>query len=879
MLTDTVMLAVTDKSGLINVTDPVSSQLVAIESAITSAFPYPSSSIFHPGVRVPPNWSFSVGLQTFTFTAPSRVFYSASMMDGTPLPPWLTFNPNTVTFDGVTPLLNPGVPGLYQIVLSGSDVFGYTDVQQSFNITIASHDFELAQPAATLNLTSGYPLNTTLDVLSSFILDGNPLHAEQVANMTLGTSDLSWLTYDPSNMSLFGVPPNDQGSISIPLSITDKFGDALNTTVALAFFPSFFSTDTLSPALANPGQTFNISLNQYFARNVSDGVNLTATFDPQKAGSWLSFYTSNDTLQGMIPGDIDYDSVTVYFRAQDLVTHAWSHAEMMVSLTPNGTTNANHTPHHGLSIGTKVGLASVGAIVGGLVFLCLILTGCRRRVAMHKHKIDADADRDMDVEKWAIETPAMEYAEKMGEPDSIQMLVGQAETDLLDSLPRLTSGMSSKRGFIRNPFTRRKIPPKISNPIIMPSFSNAAFQAQLAAAVDRAGIVKYPYADAVTENTDLESMESTGDGVRSRPSGRSVTDESQDNGHSSRASWESEPPFVWTSADTKHQSQDLENFAVTSEDTHNSSIVVDPNTPVQRSEFRPSPPQAGIVLASSNTTDEGISIDNIHFPTDSDIAHTEASSDHEAIITTASRIDARRTLDSPVSSASPASSHTEKASIHRGPSPVMTTHSRLVSFGKQRTVTVSNGGARSVSQTAVVGSTSTQSPSFTIGSTGHGPKTTTLARPPAALTHPDSRSRSPSPPISLPSLPALPTLPSAMSARIAPVSITAHRILLGVAEPFHFYPPLAISPSITTSQSSSTASTGPSSVVFGAEYLALIEQDGETLRILPEWLHFEDMELWGVPGKADRGVWDVRIVERVNGLADKVVGRFALEVS
>ena len=47
---------------------------------------------------------------------------------------------------------------------------------------------------------------------------------------------------------------------------------------------------------------------------------------------------------------------------------------------------------------------------------------------------------------------------------------------------------------------------------------------------------------------------------------------------------------------------------------------------------------------------------------------------------------------------------------------------------------------------------------------------------------------------------------------------------------------------------------------------------------MPSWLHFEDMELWGVPAEGDRGVWDVRIVERRKG-GEKVVGRFALEVS
>lgn len=404
----------------------------------------------------------------------------------------------------------------------------------------------------------------------------------------------------------------------------------------------------------------------------------------------------------------------------------------------------------------------------------------------------------------------MEYAEKVGEPASIQMLVDRSESELLHSLPQLSSGISSKRSFMRNPFAKRKVPPKNSNPIIMPSFSNAAFQAQLAAALDSAGIVKRDissYADTTTEITTSEFTESAIEDLgRSGASGRSVTDESQFAGNSSRASWESEAPFAWTAADTPRH-QDSESFAVTSEDTHESSVVVeDPAAPVQRSDFRPTPsPVQHENVTPASGTEEGISIDNIHFPTDSDIAHTEASSDHEAIITTASRIDARRTLESPVTTASPASSHTEKAT--RGPSPVMTTHSRLVSFGKQSTVTVSNGGARSVSQTAVVGST----PS-------HGVEMTPPVRPPPALT----QSRSPSPPVSLPSLPELPSLPSATSSRIAEVPVTAQRILLGVAEPFHFYPPLSISPS-NSSRSTSSNSTAPSSSSGAAEYVAFLE--------------------------------------------------------
>jgi hypothetical protein len=46
---------------------------------------------------------------------------------------------------------------------------------------------------------------------------------------------------------------------------------------------------------------------------------------------------------------------------------------------------------------------------------------------------------------------------------------------------------------------------------------------------------------------------------------------------------------------------------------------------------------------------------------------------------------------------------------------------------------------------------------------------------------------------------------------------------------------------------------------------------------LPQWLRFEDMEVWGLPTENDRGTWQIRIVERHRG-QETVVGRFVLEV-
>ena len=273
---------------------------------------------------------------------------------------------------------------------------------------------------------------------------------------------------------------------------------------------------------------------------------------------------------------------------------------------------------------------------------------------------------------------------------------------------------------------------------------------------------------------------------------------------------------------------------------------------------------------------------------------------------------------------SPQSDITERMS-----SPVMAVHSRLVSFGKQRTVTVtpSAGDRRSASQTAVV-DTDEGSPGahsvHTRESDGSG-ETTPVARPRMPITPVEavvlpshrsgsiksgkkrhqhtrsrgssiSRSRSPTPPMpdSFPSLPALPTAYSLASAKSAK-SIASHRtnqsstqipqtrVLLGVNEPFHFYPPLMLaSPTLASTATTFTegyTADGKPVTPEGATY-AVYGEHGSGLVEMPDWLHFEEMELWGVPGDDARGRWDIRVVERRRGeKGERVVGRFALEVS
>ncbi|OCF35605.1 hypothetical protein I316_02660 [Kwoniella heveanensis BCC8398] len=974
-ISDHVVLTVSDKSGNITLLHPVADQLNAPDSgSITSAYPYSSASTHYPGVRVPPNWSFSLGFTPSTFTAPSRVFYSASMKDGSALPGWLGFNNQTVTFDGVTPPVPSG--STYEVLLSGSDVWGYSDIQQSFSIVVAAHDLQLVRQPV-VNMTVGYSTDTSLKSLirQSLSLDGEQgkVDMSDLSSIELDTTSTSWLTYYADNTSISGAPPPNQGSTTtlLPLRIADNYGDSLDTTLQLAFYPSLFNNDRPDSINLEIGKQGSISMDQYLSNASKNPTNITASFDPKEASSWLSFSTDQKTLMGTPPADVKYDQVTVTLRAQDLVTNAWSRSVLTLALQSNGTTLAHIRPHrmHGLGKGTKVALGIVCSLVAVLIFLFAMLALRRRRTASHRIRREVEEAPEGDSEgKWsyeAAETPALEYTEKMGDPATAQMLVlgridgGSSET-VIAPVPHLRMGSGGsttsrlKQSFLSNPFGKgnKKVFPKISNPIIMPSLSNAAFQAQLAAAVDSAGIVNrgnstYSARSELTQTSADDSADFTAtpsfvsgsqidrSQAGSKASQRSsmtgarttITDDSAFGpGQSSRASWESEPPFVWTIADTPHEAHasregSLRSTSSPSSSTHDgrgnsassSSSHRDSNAPTQRADFKitniPMPPSRAPSphgsMVTADLTDEGISIDNIHFPTDSDLAHTEASSNSNskddlhavAIIQTASRVDARRTLDSPAT-ASLASSHTERGA----PSPVMTTHSRLVSFGKQRQVEVEEGRG-SISHSAVVEAGS-RSGSIGLGimstppqraAVSHSPPPESpLPQPPRAMTRPRAPippSRSPTPPSSLPSLPALPTLPTGTSTasrktrtRAASPLASPQRILLGVSEPFHFYPPLSISPSTSSSSTSSGSTSGRINRSAGAEYLAFVEKKGTTggkeirLGMLPDWLHFEDGELWGVPTEEDRGEVDLRIVERRGG-DERVVGRFSLEVS
>lgn len=136
----------------------------AFQLHANSALPPPASAGGSvPGLRLPPSWSFSIGIRGDTFLSPSgrSLFYSTS-----PLPPWVTFNPWTYTFDGITPSTSGQQ---VEIVVRASERKGYSDpsAEERFWISVASEELHLSGPASangslTANVTAGEPFEIHL---------------------------------------------------------------------------------------------------------------------------------------------------------------------------------------------------------------------------------------------------------------------------------------------------------------------------------------------------------------------------------------------------------------------------------------------------------------------------------------------------------------------------------------------------------------------------------------------------------------------------------------------------------------------------------------------------------------------------------------------
>ena len=166
--------------------------------------------------------SFEVTVPTDTFTDPDdlKLILSAKLSNGTALPSWLTFNPETATFNGYAPIsmLNQTLP----ITLTASD--GYLSVNSTWELHIDGNRGPfVAKPIPSFTSTTGTEFSYAIpqDIFQD--LDNNTLtySAVQVGYDVLP----GFLNFDPATLTFLGRPTaDDVKTYPIKITATDEFG-------------------------------------------------------------------------------------------------------------------------------------------------------------------------------------------------------------------------------------------------------------------------------------------------------------------------------------------------------------------------------------------------------------------------------------------------------------------------------------------------------------------------------------------------------------------------------------------------------------------------------------------------------------------------------
>ncbi|EIW79291.1 hypothetical protein CONPUDRAFT_127284 [Coniophora puteana RWD-64-598 SS2] len=359
---------------------------VVTNPSLSSVFSLAENSALatgNPSLRVPPGWSFSVGLDEDTFTSPNSLYYYAILSDGGPLPDWVEFNPNTVTFDGHAPH-SDALPTPYKlpIAIHASDQAQYSAQVTYFDIVIADHELSANSSLPTLNITASSPFNITLASSADFsgiLVDGNPIQTSNITSLSVDVSSYAnWLSYDEPSRTLYGqLPANFQlpnnAEPTLPAAVSTNFNQTVLTNVSLNLVSSYFSETDLGDIEANPGSSVTFSLKQ-FVRNISDpaDANTTASYFPSDARNYLAFDAGTSLLTGRIPSNSSIAETVVTFAAYSATSHSTSHAILRI-VSPENTKAKSDAGKAAVTERVKIILAVVFGIIGLILVLGLLL--------------------------------------------------------------------------------------------------------------------------------------------------------------------------------------------------------------------------------------------------------------------------------------------------------------------------------------------------------------------------------------------------------------------------------------------------------------------------------------------------------------------------
>ncbi|KAF2142568.1 uncharacterized protein K452DRAFT_270323, partial [Aplosporella prunicola CBS 121167] len=253
-----------------------------------------------------PSTEFTVGFPDDTFTSSDgkNVSYYATMSNHTPLPAWVIFKPEELSFSGTTPTFS-AFPQNFEILLIASDAPGFAGASLKFSIVISNHQFVFSERQQTVDTTPGEAIEV-MNLKGLLSLDDQKVGDSDLQSATAEAP--SWLSFDQKTLSMRGTAPKDVQSADVTVSVTDKFGDIANTTVQFSVRPET-TTGQVGTIDVVPGEPVNYPLKSL----LPDRTDSKVSVDFGDAAKWLQLDQDTMTIRGTIPSSVEPQTIRAKF--------------------------------------------------------------------------------------------------------------------------------------------------------------------------------------------------------------------------------------------------------------------------------------------------------------------------------------------------------------------------------------------------------------------------------------------------------------------------------------------------------------------------------------------------------------------------------------
>ncbi|QPC77660.1 hypothetical protein HYE68_008412 [Fusarium pseudograminearum] len=255
----------------------------------------PSSLTSYPSTDI----SFTFDSETFDHQ-PNMINYYATSGDGSPLPAWMRFDANSLTFSGQTPSLESLIqpPQTFDFELVASDIVGFSAVSVAFSVVVGRHRLSSDDPIISMNTTRGRKL-VYRGLADNIKLDSKSVDTEDIEISTDGLP--KWLSLDENTWEIEGTPGKSDHSTNFTITLRDPYQDTLNiyatVNVSTALFRSTFDSIEIEA-----GQDVNIDLEPYFwdPEDIDLGISITPNKD------WLRLDGFNITGKAPVSASQDF---------------------------------------------------------------------------------------------------------------------------------------------------------------------------------------------------------------------------------------------------------------------------------------------------------------------------------------------------------------------------------------------------------------------------------------------------------------------------------------------------------------------------------------------------------------------------------------------